>query len=197
VAHALGVSPEAAEAHDECTQEPLPEFLASLQSIQALANAPLPIEAPTDSPAYTEARRLVVQEAVAAGKVVIVGRGAQALLRGRRDVLHARIVAPLEARVAYVMRREGLNAGAALERIRRKDQERVRFLMAEHGCDPADAHLYDIELNTALLDLDSVVDLLVLALERKSARLATPDAELGPAAGMELYLMPAAVPPVT
>jgi cytidylate kinase len=192
VAHALGVSREAAEAHDECVDEPFSEFLAGLQAMQGAALAPLPVEVPSDSPAYARARRLVVREAVAGGKVVIVGRGAQVLLAGRRDVLHARIVAPLEARIAYVMRREALSAAAALERIQSKDRERARFLMAEHGCDPADAHLYDIELNTAVLDLDSVVDLLVHALERKGARLATPGAELGPGAGLEPYPGPPA-----
>jgi cytidylate kinase len=187
VAHALGITPEAAEARDERTDKPSSEFLVSLQAIQALANAPVPVDMPHDSQAYAQARRLVVQQAAASGKAVIVGRGSQALLAGRPDVLHARIVAPLGERTAYVMRRERLNADAAVERIRSKDRERALFLLAEHGCDPTDAHLYDIQLNTAVLDLDSAVDLLVLALERKEARIGTPTANLGPGVGLEPY----------
>jgi len=38
----------------------------------------------------------------------------------------------------------------------------------------ADAHLYDIVVNTAVLDLESVVDVLVFALERKVRRLSIP-----------------------
>jgi DHA1 family bicyclomycin/chloramphenicol resistance-like MFS transporter len=188
VAHALGIAPEDAEAQDEHTDKPSPEFLASLQVMQALANAPVPVDVPRDSPAYAEARRLVVRQAAASGKVIIVGRGGQVVLAGRPDVLHARIVAPLGDRISYVMRRERLNTDAAVERIRSKDRERARFLMAEHGCDPADSHLYDIQLNTAVLDLDSAVDLLVLALERKGAKIGTPTADLGPGAGLEPYL---------
>jgi DHA1 family bicyclomycin/chloramphenicol resistance-like MFS transporter len=187
VANALGVTPELAEAHDERTDKPSPEYLAGLRTMQVLANAPIPVDVPPDSPAYSEARRLVVQEAAASGKVVIVGRGGQVLLAGRRDTLHARIVAPLHERIAYVRRRELLNADAALERIQTKDRERARFLMVEHGHDPADVHLYDMVLNTAILDLGSVVDQLVDALQRKGARIAIPTADLGPGAGLQPY----------
>jgi cytidylate kinase len=187
VAHVLGITPEDAEARDERTDKPSSEFLASLQMMQALANAPVPVDVPRDSPAYAEVRRLVVRKAAASGKVVIVGRGGQVVLAGRPDVLHCRIVAPLVDRTAYVMRRERLNTDAAVERIRTKDRERARFMMAEHGVDPADAHLYDIQLNTSVLDLDSAVDLLLRALERKGARLGTPPTDLGPGAGLEPY----------
>jgi cytidylate kinase len=187
VAHALGITPEDAEARDEHTDKPSAEFLSSLHMIQALANTPVPVDVPRDSPAYAEARRVVVRKAAASGKVVIVGRGGQVVLAGRPDVLHARIVAPLADRTAYVMRRERLNTDAAVERIRSKDRERARFLMAEHGCDPTEASLYDIQLNTAVLDLDAAVDVLVLALERKGTKLGTPTADLGPGAGLEPY----------
>src|SRR5260370_14661583 len=42
----------------------------------------------------------------------------------------------------------------------------------------ADAHLYDIVVNTAVLDLESVVDVLVFALERKVRRLPIPNANV-------------------
>jgi cytidylate kinase len=187
MAHTLGVSTELAEAHDERTDWPSPQFLAGLQALQGLGNTPVPVDIPRDSPAYAEARRLVVGEAAAGGKVVIVGRGGQALLAGRRDTLHARIIAPLGDRIAYVKRRELLSHDAALDRIRCKDRDRAHFMLAEHGHDPAEVTLYDLVLNTAILDLDSVVDLLALALERKGARSATPIGELGPGAGLDPY----------
>ena len=51
----------------------------------------------------------------------------------------------------------------------------------------ADAHLYDIVVNTAVLDLESVVDVLVFALERKVRQLSIPTGELGPATGLACY----------
>jgi cytidylate kinase len=54
-------------------------------------------------------------------------------------------------------------------------------------CNHEDPHLYDQVLNTDVLDLDSAVDLICLALERKASRLHVPAEELGPAAGMHRY----------
>jgi len=42
-------------------------------------------------------------------------------------------------------------------------------------------------INTAILDLDSVVDQICLALVNKANRLNVPEEELGPAAGMLPY----------
>jgi cytidylate kinase len=64
--------------------------------------------------------------------------------------------------------------------------------MTVHEEDPADAHLYDLVANTGVLDLDSVVDLLLLAQERKAVRLAIPAEELGPGVGLQPYPQPPA-----
>jgi cytidylate kinase len=101
----------------------------------------------------------IILTAAALGHVVIVGRGSQALLAAHRDVLRIMVVAPLEQRVAYVMRRENLNAQAARDRISHKDHERTRALKELHHCDGNDAHLYDLVINTGVLDLQSAVDM--------------------------------------
>ena len=49
---------------------------------------------------------------------------------------------------------------------------------------PDDPALYDLVVNTAVLDLDRIVDLVCLALEDKASRLSVPVEELGPAAGL-------------
>jgi cytidylate kinase len=119
--------------------------------------------------------------------VVIVGRGGQVLLAGKRDVLHIRVVAPLELRVAYVAHREGLSLEAARLRVQAKDRARTRYMQTQYHCQHEDPHLYDLVIDTAVLDLDSAVDLICLALERKASRLTVPMAELGPAAGLAPY----------
>ncbi|MFL5625990.1 MAG: hypothetical protein ACJ788_10405, partial [Ktedonobacteraceae bacterium] len=48
-----------------------------------------------------------------------------------------------------------------------------------HHLHPADPHLYDLVVNTGVLDLESIVDLILLALQRKAARLSTSPGELG------------------
>ena len=79
-------------------------------------HTPNPVIEPAPE-AYRDALRKVVDAAVAKGQVVIVGRASQTLLAQRRDVLHIRVIAPLDKRIAYVQRREGLNADEAQARI--------------------------------------------------------------------------------
>lgn len=190
VARELNISESEAAERDEYVESLLNRIMGSLRGIPPPAPVPmLPPVMPQriDEQVYHQALCRVVEAAAVRRHVVIVGRGSQVLLGGRRDVLHVRVVAPLEERIAYVMRREGLDRAAAQERIQLKDRDRIRYLQAQHQRHPADAHLYDLVVNTAILDLDSLVEIIVLALERKALRLATPAAELGPAAGMARY----------
>jgi cytidylate kinase len=187
VAQELHVSIAQAEAHDERVESTVSYILKGVQAIHPtmLAVAPLPVSREVRN--YHEALSKVVKAAVIAGHVVIVGRGSQALLAGERDVLHVRIVAPLEQRIRYVMQREAMNRDAAHARILLKDQDRARYLRVAHHRNPDDPYLYDLIVNTEVLDLDSAVDLIQLAAERKAARLTQPAEQLGPATGLPRY----------
>ncbi len=156
-----------------------------------------------ETPAYQETMRQIIvaaattghvvivgrggHAAATTGHVVIVGRGGQVLLADKRDVLHVRVVAPLEQRVAYVVRREGLDTEAARQRVQAKDQARTRYMQTQYQCQHEDPHLYDLVINTAVLDLDSAVDQICLALEGKASRLSVPVEQLGPAADLTPY----------
>jgi len=144
---------------------------------------------PTDERAYPyqETMQQVVMAAATTGHVVIVGRGGQFLLADQRDVLHLRIVAPLELRVAYVARREEPDMDAARKRVQEKDRARDRYIQTQFQRKPDEPDLYDLVINTAVLELDRIVDLICLALEDKASRLGVPAEELGPAAGLAPY----------
>nr|MDQ2717824.1 cytidylate kinase-like family protein [Chloroflexota bacterium] len=162
-------------------------ILSSLQLMQPAMFAISPVPAMANAEGYQEALNRVVQGALATGHVVIVGRGGQVLLHDHRDVLHARVVAPLEQRIVYVMRREGVTHEEASDRLQVKDQDRHRYMQNVHRQRPDDPHLYDLILNTGILSLDQTVDLIVLALQAKASRLAIPTEELGPGAGLMRY----------
>ncbi len=137
--------------------------------------------------AYRATMRDIITAAATTGHVVIVGRGGQVLLADKRDVLHVRVVAPLEQRVAYVVRREGLDTEAARRRVQAKDQARTRYMLTQYRCQHEDPHLYDLVINTAVLSLDSAVDQICLALEGKASQVGVPVEQLGPAAGLAPY----------
>jgi cytidylate kinase len=187
VAQKLHVSEEEAEEYDERVESLAARIFKSLRLIHPTMPVVVEIPLTMDSRAFYKARCQIIEGAAASGQAVIVGRGAQAHLARRRDVLHVRIVAPLEARIAYVMSREGLDREAAQARILRKDQERARYLERFYHQHPSDPHLYDLVLNTGILDLESAVEVIAIVLERKARRLSIPTQELGPGVGLPRY----------
>jgi CMP/dCMP kinase len=190
VAHELGITAEEAEARDERVEGFIARVLSTFQHAAPAALVPAvvpPVSADFEEQAYREALRRVVETAANTGHAVIVGRAGQVLLAARHDVLHVRIVAPPQQRIAYVARREGLDEATAHLRLQLKDRDRARYLQMQHHHSVDDPLLYDLVLNTGILDLDSAVDLICMALERKAQRLSVPTGELGPAAGLAPY----------
>ena len=186
-AREMGMSQEEAEAHDEYTKSRVSQVLSSMQYLYPASMVLAPPEAFLTDGEYRTTVNRIVKAVAARGHVVIVGRASQVILADLRDVLHVRIVAPLEKRVAYVMQREGLDRHKAESRIQMKDHDRARHLEVEYHQKPQDAHLYDIVLNTSLLDLESAVDVICFALQQKAKGLATKTGELGPAKGVSRY----------
>jgi CMP/dCMP kinase len=146
-----------------------------------------PLSPGTQEQLYHQALRRVVETAANTGNAVIVGRAGQVLLAKRRDVLHVRIVAPFEQRLHYVMQREGLDEADARARIQQKDRDRSRHLQSQYHRDVNDPLLYDLVLNSGVLDLESLVDLIILAFERKARRLVVKTSELGAVVGLTPY----------
>ena len=88
-------------------------------------------EAPIlDHERYKDLVRTVMARLADRGDVVIVGRGGQVLLKGRRDVLSVRLVAPLEFRKQVVVAREKIDAEAAADLIQ-EDGHRASALHPE------------------------------------------------------------------
>jgi CMP/dCMP kinase len=188
VAHEIGTSTQDAEAHDEHIEGTFAQLLSTVQYLEPalMVNAP-PEAFLTDDNVYRDAVSKVVQAAAERRHAIIVGRGSQVLLGGHRDVLHVRIIAPLEKRIIYVMQREGLDRSAAQSRIQSKDHGRMKYLQATYHQKSDDMHLYDLVLNTSLLDLESAVDMITLALQLKAKGLSARTGDLGPAVGLSPY----------
>ncbi len=103
---------------------------------------------------------------------VIVGLGANFLLRGVSHALRLLTVAPMSVRVERTMQ-----AGApeqpgspdsetAAELIRRSDHERHGYIRYMHNADWLAVHNYDLALNTANLEIEQAVHFVTFALER-------------------------------
>jgi CMP/dCMP kinase len=187
VASEIGTSTQEAEVHDEHVQGMVSQTLNSLLYLYPASMASTPPEAFLSDEEYRDAFNRVVRAAAARGHVVIVGRASQVILADLHDVLHVRVIAPFEKRVAYVMQREGVDRHTATSRIHTKDHERAAQMEREYHHHPDEAHLYDLVLNTSLLDLESAVDIICFTLQQKAKGLGTKTSELGPAIGVSQY----------
>jgi len=105
----------------------------------------------------------VIEKRAREGKVLFVGQGTQVLLREHPGVLHVRIMAPLEYRVATLQRREGLSEATALRKIRTSDRARAEYLRRFHNARWDDPTLYHLVINTGFLPVPLAADLIVAA----------------------------------
>ncbi len=107
---------------------------------------------------------------------VIVGLGANFLLRGLDQVLRCMTIAPLETRIRRVVERSdgSIDRAAATDAIRRSDRERHGYIRYMHNTEWTDVHGYDVVLNTQVLTPDLGADYITYTLER---------AEVAPTAG--------------
>jgi CMP/dCMP kinase len=112
----------------------------------------------------------VVREIAARGDAVIVGRGAAYTLAGHPGLFRLFLHAPVQSRIDRVVEEYHLpDVAAAAEMVARFDQQRARFVHALTGRDWCDAALYDLSLNTAVVDLDDAVDVTVDLVNRLCA----------------------------
>ncbi|HWO93522.1 MAG TPA: cytidylate kinase-like family protein [Dehalococcoidia bacterium] len=105
---------------------------------------------------YGEALAAIIQEAASRGDVVIVGRGSHAVLQGHPVALHVNLVAPRDARVRNLVRREGLDPEDASRRVERSERGRIAYHRKLFKCEPDDPLMYHMTLNAALLDVETM-----------------------------------------
>jgi cytidylate kinase len=106
---------------------------------------------------YVEA---IVLEMAARDNVVLVGRASTVILRDVRHALRVRVIAPESVRAERIERQQSLTSEAALEYVRRGDNDlatRVRFL---YHVDWEAPLLYDVVLNTERLSVARAVAVL-------------------------------------
>ena len=106
-----------------------------------------------------------VQAAFRRGNVIIIGRGGQAILRGRKDVLHVRIVAPIEQRVARLVDEQFTSYDSAAQMIKSHDRASQDYLKHYYDVDWDDPLLYHLVINTGLCSVEMAAHWIQFAVE--------------------------------
>ena len=176
IAKGLRATPADVVAIDERAPS-LAERLADALALGSgeVQSASLATPMPPTEQRIAEVTREVIEKALARGPAVVVGRGAQAYLAQRDDVLHVHCYAPHDALVERTMMREGIDEEAADRMVKAKNQQREAYVKRMFGRAWLAPEHYHIMLNTAWLGQDRCVEIVLsLAREKFGARAVTP-----------------------
>ena len=98
-------------------------------------------------------------------KVIIVGRGGQAILREKANAIHVRTVAPLDSRMEVVAKRYGVPPEQAKDTIRKSDKRRSAYLKDNYQIDWNDAAHYHLLINIGRTSEETAARLIVEAVK--------------------------------
>jgi cytidylate kinase len=109
-----------------------------------------PAMAPRDE-RYIAALRALIEQAAGRGDAVIVGRGGQAILAGRPEVIHVRVVCDPEERIRRIAARDSMEPDAARARVVDSDEQREAWHQKYFGIDYRSPYLYHLVVNSGWL----------------------------------------------
>lgn len=101
-----------------------------------------------------------IRRLASAGNAILVGRGAHCVTQRVANVLHVRLVCPLNARIDRVMAYYQVDAAEARRLIEVQDRERRQYVMQYFGRDVEDPLDYHLVINTGMLGDAEVVALI-------------------------------------
>ncbi len=164
VAVRLGVTRDEVAAREER----VPSLAERLVETMALGSQDWIIPAgagkrpPTDAQVI-EVTRHIVDEAIARGPLVIVGRGAQAMLAERSDALHVFCHAPRSALIARSMTRDRIDENQASRLVDETNSQREQWVRRHWNRGWREQSNYHLSVNTDWLGLAGAADLVVAA----------------------------------
>src|SRR5438270_3753991 len=170
VARRAGLAP-AMVAEDE---ERAPGLLERLARTLAVASPEMFIASDAVPPAGQDETTIVkltervIAEAAAHGRIVLVGRGAQAVLAQRPDALHVYVVAAKPWRMKLAVERLGVNRAEVEKVVDETDRQRDQYVRTYYGRHRQDLVNYDMVLNTGKLGMDGAAALIVAEARRRS-----------------------------
>ena len=168
VASRLGITPAEVAAREER----IPSLAQRLAEAMALGSqdwlSPLSAEKrePTDEQ-LIEVTHRIVNEAIARGPLVLVGRGAQAMLAERGDAIHVFCYAPRGALIARSMTRDRLDEHGAAKKVDDTNAHREQWVRKHWGRSWRDHANYHLAVNTDWLGIAGAADLIVYTARKR------------------------------
>lgn len=191
VAGRLGVTVDEVTAREERVPS-LVERLASALTMGSPESMPMLIDAQPrlSSEQLIEVTGRVVEEQVASGPAVIVGRGAQLMLASREDGLHVLCYADRDALVARVAERLRIDREEAGRRVDETNRNRAEYVNRHWQREWLGLDNYHLCVNTGAFGIETSVSLVLDAARRRLGAELVP--RFTPAAGTSAVSSPPA-----
>lgn len=165
VAERLGVSAAEVSSMEERVPS-LVERIASALTMSAPEISPSVDESAlmvTAESRIVDVTKRVMEEAVAQGNAVLVGRGAQALLADRPDALHVFCYARKAFLVDYAIKHRGIQPANAEHEVEQRNKQREQYVRRHWGRDWRSFDNYHVCLDTGRIGIPGAADLVVAA----------------------------------
>jgi Cytidylate kinase-like family len=104
-----------------------------------------------------------IRRLLAAGGGGVILDWAGAVVLGKDRGYHVRLDGPAERRIVQGAAVEGISQEQARARLRAADQARTAYVRRLYRCDPADASLYHLVIDSTVIPLDTVTELILTA----------------------------------
>jgi cytidylate kinase len=108
-----------------------------------------------------------VREYAAHGNAVIIGRGANAILGRRPDVLRVFMYAPRDWRVRHIMESHSVDEKTAAAEVDRIDRARTEYMRTYYGVTWNSPENYDLCLDTSDFGAEGCAQIIISAVEAR------------------------------
>ncbi|MFO7964277.1 MAG: cytidylate kinase-like family protein [Desulfobacterales bacterium] len=120
-----------------------------------------------DENIYLDYLVVLIAQFAEEGNVVIMERGSQYILDDHPDAVHILLVDSLENRIGRIIKRFDLTYKEAAQMVGKEDRRRAALYKKIGKTDYEQADLYDLAINCARVDADSVRDMIIALARRK------------------------------
>ncbi|MBD3258165.1 hypothetical protein GF377_07005 [candidate division GN15 bacterium] len=151
------------ESLDEQVRGKLQVLVDSLLTGQAVDNSD-----------YTRQLTQIVLSMSHLGGVILIGRGGSWILGPNRG-FHIRVVCPKPKRIENLQKYKRLDRAEAEKMIDESDRNRRAFIKEVYGADIDNPHHYDLVMNSALIDVEELLDTAIVAMKGKMDKLSNLD----------------------
>jgi cytidylate kinase len=154
-------------AEVQAREERVPSLVERLTTAMAMGSqewmSPIADAKQVTDEQLIEVTRHVIEEAIARGPLVVVGRGTWQMLAERGDTLHVFCYAPRKALIARTMKREGIGAEEATRLVDDTNKQRDQWVRLHWERDRRALENYDLSVNTERLGIEGSAELIVSA----------------------------------